>query len=126
MRLLLDTHIVLWAATGDERLGKTVLSALADPDNERIVSHASLWEIAIKRSVGKLIVSEADIDQALADMATDELPIARRHILATAALPPHHRDPFDRLLIVQAQCEGLTLVTADRQFKAYAIPILPA
>lgn len=85
-----------------------------------------MWEIAIKQRVGKLSLTDADIDQTLLDLSADEIKIERRHVLATAQLPLHHRDPFDRLLIAQAQLEGLTVVTSDRQFGAYGISILPA
>lgn len=126
MRLLLDTHVILWIAEGGRQLNPKAYAILADPMNDRIVSHVSLWELAIQRSTGKLNVSEEDIDRALLDMAADELPIARRHVQEVAALPFHHRDPFDRLLIAQAKAEGLLVATRDRSFAAYGIRILPA
>jgi PIN domain nuclease of toxin-antitoxin system len=82
--------------------------------------------MAIKRSTGKLAVSEEDVDRALDEMVVEELPIRRQHVLGVGSLPFHHRDPFDRLLIAQAQAEDLTLVTSDRKFAAYGIRLLPA
>jgi PIN domain nuclease of toxin-antitoxin system len=126
VRILLDTHIILWIADGGERLSKRAAALIADPGNDRIVSHVSLWELAIKRSIGKLAVSESDIEQVLVDIAADELPIERRHVLATASLPLHHRDPFDRLLIAQAKAENLVIASADSEFAAYGVDLLPA
>ncbi len=123
MKLLLDTHIILWLAEG-RALNEKIQSVLADPANDRLVSHVSLWEIAIKRSTGKLIVTADDIDQALDAMATTELPIARSHVLGVENIPFHHSDPFDRLLIAQAIEENAVMVTADRIFSAYGIPLL--
>ena len=126
MRLLLDTHVVLWIGEGGRQLNPKAYAILADPMNDRIVSHVSLWEFAIKRSVGKFTISEREIDRALDDMVAEELPIARHHVQAVAALPFHHRDPFDRLLIAQAKAEDLIVATRDRSFAAYGIRILPA
>jgi PIN domain nuclease of toxin-antitoxin system len=107
-------------------LSKRVQDLLYDPATPRYVSLVSLWEIAIKRSTGKLSMPDAVIVATLDDLAADELPIARRHVLAVADLPFHHRDPFDRLLIAQAKAEGLIVVTSDRHFAAYDVSILPA
>ena len=126
MRLLLDTSIIIVASRTPDRLSVKARAALLDPSIERYVSLVSLWEIAIKRGAGKLTFSDADIDQTLLDLTAEELPIRRRHVLAGGSLPFHHRDPFDRLLIAQAQAEDLTLVTSDRQFAAYGVRLLPA
>jgi PIN domain nuclease of toxin-antitoxin system len=123
---LLDTHVLLWIADGAERLNAKTRAILADPLNDRIVSHVSLWEIAIKRSTGKLRVSEQDIDRAMKDMAVQELPIGRDHVTYVGGLPFYHRDPFDRLLIAQAQIENLIIATRDRYFTAYGVRLLPA
>jgi PIN domain nuclease of toxin-antitoxin system len=123
---LLDTHVVLWIADGGQRLNPKTHAILANPLNERLVSHVSLWEMAIKRSAGKLTATEQDIDRALGEMAVIELSIARHHVQAVGTLPFHHRDPFDRLLIAQAKTEKLTLISSDRHFAAYEIKLLPA
>ena len=97
MRLLLDTHVILWLADGGQRLNPKTFAIVAHPMNDRVVSDVSLWEIAIKRSTGKLIVNKHDIDQALEEMAVEELPISRHHVQSVSSLPFHHRDLFDRL-----------------------------
>ncbi len=124
MRLLLDTQILVWATQASFRISKPARDALADPVNHRFVSLASIWEIAIKRTIGKLPITETMIDKALYDLVIDELPLLREHISIVSSLPLHHRDPFDRLLIAQAKAEGLTIVTSDRAFAGYGIPIL--
>jgi PIN domain nuclease of toxin-antitoxin system len=103
-----------------------VRGALLDPAIVRFVSHVSLWEIAIKRTTKKLAFSDEDIAQTTIDLSAEELLIARHHVLSVSDLPLIHRDPFDRLLIAQAKLEGLTIVTSDRQFEAYGIPVLAA
>jgi PIN domain nuclease of toxin-antitoxin system len=123
---LLDTQIIVLAARTPEKLSERVRRALLDPANERYVSLVSLWEIAIKRSTGRLSVTDADIDQTLIDLAAEDMPIRRQHVLGVADLPFHHRDPFDRLLIAQAKIENLTLATSDRHFPAYGIGVLRA
>jgi PIN domain nuclease of toxin-antitoxin system len=123
---LLDTQIVIIAARTPERLSERARAALLDGGVPRYVSLVSLWEIVIKRGTGKLAMTNQEIDQTLADLAASELPIHRQHVLEVAALPFHHRDPFDRLLIAQAKAEDLIVVTRDRSFAAYGIRILPA
>ncbi len=125
MRLLLDSQVVLWSLECPERLSEEVVAAITDPLNSVDVSVASLWELAIKQSIGKLKV-DGDLREHLRLQSFSELPVLGEHAVAVRDLPAHHRDPFDRLLIAQACCEGLTIITADRAFAAYDVPIMPA
>jgi PIN domain nuclease of toxin-antitoxin system len=125
VRLLLDSQVVLWSLESPERLATEAVAAITDPANSVDVSVASLWELAIKQSIGKLKV-DGDLREHLTLQSFSELPVLGEHALAVRDLPRHHRDPFDRLLIAQAMCEGLTVVTSDRAFAAYDVPILPA
>ncbi|MGH3982113.1 MAG: type II toxin-antitoxin system VapC family toxin [Pseudonocardiaceae bacterium] len=125
MRLLLDSQVVLWSLESPERLATEAVAAITDPANSVDVSVASLWELAIKQSIGKLKV-DGDLREHLTLQSFSELPVLGEHTVAVRDLPLHHRDPFDRLLIAQAMCEGLTVVTSDRAFAAYDVPILPA
>jgi len=125
VRLLLDSHVVLWSLQSPERLPTEVVTVITDPGNSVDVSVASLWELAIKQSIGKLTV-DGDLREHLTLQSFSELPVLGEHAVAVRGLPPHHRDPFDRLLIAQARCEGLTIVTSDPAFAAYDVPILPA
>jgi PIN domain nuclease of toxin-antitoxin system len=121
--LLLDTHALLWSV-GDENLlppaTHEVLSAGVVP---AYVSVASIWEIAIKRASGKLDAPESLLDKVAAARFI-ELRITFEHAIRAGALPPHHRDPFDRMLVAQAQSEGLTLVTNDKRIVVYDVPLL--
>lgn len=126
MRLLLDTHAWLWLQRAPERLG-TALPALEDPDNELLFSAASSWEIAIKYSIGKLALPEPPVTyvpERIASSGVVPLAIQHSHALAVAALPVHHSDPFDRILIVQAIAEGARLVTSDEAFRPYDVDLL--
>jgi PIN domain nuclease of toxin-antitoxin system len=125
VRLLLDSQVVLWSLRSPELLSPEVVTAVIDSSNSVDVSVASLWELAIKQSVGKLTV-DGDLREHLKLQSFSELPVLGEHAMAVQRLPLHHRDPFDRMLIAQAQCEGLTIVTSDRAFAAYGVPILPA
>lgn len=125
MRLLLDSHVLLWWFDGGEQLGETTRSAIGDPGNQALVSAATLWELSIKQSVGKLVV-DVDLREHAVEQGFEELPVTGRHALAVRDLPRHHRDPFDRMLVAQAGLEGLTLVTADRLLSAYDVPVLHA
>lgn len=125
MRLLLDSQVVLWSLQSPERLPPRALTAITDPLNSVDVSVASLWELAIKQSVGKLTV-DGDLREHLTLQSFSELPVLGEHAMTVQHLPLHHRDPFDRLIIAQAMCEGLTIITGDRAFTAYDVPILPA
>lgn len=123
MRLLLDSQVVLWSLRSPEQLPPETAAAITDPTNSVDVSVALLWELAIKQSIGKLKV-DGDLREHLRLQSFTELPVLGEHALAVRDLPPHHRDSFDRLLIAQARCEGLTIVTADRAFTAYDVPIM--
>jgi PIN domain nuclease of toxin-antitoxin system len=120
MRLLLDTHILLWWVMADRRLSKSIVKILASADNDVAVSAASIWEIAIKRMLGRI---EIDLDELLSSIAADgftELPLRFRHSLTLESLPPRHDDPFDRILIAQSIAEGRKLVSKDDAVLAYA------
>lgn len=123
MKVLLDTHIVLWWLAGDPALPAKARGVIADPDTVVAVSAASAWEIAIKRAKGRLEVPD-DFGGALRENAFDSLAITVEHALAAGALPDHHADPFDRMLVAQAQLEDLTLVTVDHRFSDYAVDVL--
>lgn len=125
MRLLLDTHVLLWWLDDNPALSAEARDLISLGENEVYVSAISAAEIAIKSSVGKLRIP-SDLEQQLDRNAFAPLPLRVRHGLAVETLPLHHRDPFDRLLIAQARCEDLTLATADRMFAAYDIRIVDA
>ena len=119
-RLLLDTHVVLWALDDHPKLSLRARSAITNPANEVFVSAASIWEIAIKRSLGKLQAPDS-ITSWIEASGFLELPITSFHAEQAGDLPFHHRDPFDRMLVAQAQAEGLTLVTADQDIHLYGV-----
>lgn len=123
MRLLLDTHTLVWQGVSPEKLSPRARQLLADAANERLVSIASLWEIAIKVGLGKLALRhdsfEKLIDNGLAAAKANLLPIETQHVKLVASLPQHHRDPFDRLLVAQALAENIPLLSADAEFDAY-------
>lgn len=122
MRLLLDTHALLWALVAPTKLPAGLRAELADGAHEVFASAANTWEIAIKSALGKI---DADLDEVIAASSTTgfvELPIRMAHTAKLRALPPVHRDPFDRLLASQALVEGLTLATRDRIFDEYRVP----
>jgi PIN domain nuclease of toxin-antitoxin system len=122
MRLLLDTHVLLWALADPRRLPGAARDAIEDGDNDVLFSAASIWEIAIKSQVlrAEFGVDTATIIGAARDLRFDELAVGAEHAAAVAALPPHHKDPFDRLLVAQALTEPARLVTADRALAAYS------
>jgi len=121
MKLLLDTHAFLWWDSGDAHLPETLRSAIASPRNEVYVSAVTVWEIAIKRASGKLNFL-ASAAKAIEDHGFLPLAITVEHAECAGALPQLHRDPFDRLLVAQAQLEGLVLVTVDEQILRYQVP----
>lgn len=125
MRLLLDTHPLLWWLARLPRLGPGALAAITSPASEVHVSGVTAGEISVKRARGKLDAPD-DLPTQLERHGFAELPFTVRHGQAVLDLPLHHKDPFDRFLIAQARVEGLTLVTADRQMNAYDVPILLA
>lgn len=125
MKLLLDTHLLLWAAGAPEQLPAAARPLLEDPQNELLFSAASLWEIAIKRGLGR---SDFQVDarvlrRGLLDNGYQELPIGSEHAVSIDSLPPLHKDPFDRMLVAQATVEGITLLTADTWVAQYPGPI---
>ncbi len=123
-QLLLDTHVALWWLV-DERLEVEAREAIADPANRVLVSIVSAWEVAIKQGLGRLVVRE-DYLEVLQDVGVDLLGLTREHVRGVSGLPQHHRDPFDRMLVAQAQEEGLTLVSRDRRLSLYDVPVLRA
>ena len=125
MKLLLDTHLLLWAAGEPKRLSKQARTLIANPDNELLFSAASLWEVAIKRGLGRedFKVDARLLRRGLLDNGYSELPIISDHVVATESLPPIHKDPFDRVLVAQATVEGVTLLTIDSLVAQYPGPI---
>jgi len=127
MKLLLDTHILIWLIDGNQKLNQTSRQAIEDESNSLHLSIASLWEIAIKTSLGKLelgIPLEQILTNFILPSGIEILPIHLPHLLVLQTLPFHHRDPFDRLLISQAKSESLILVTEDSMFEQYEVEIL--
>ncbi len=124
MKLLLDTHILLWWLADDARLPPEAHRGIADRATEVVISAATAWEIAVKRSAGRLDAPD-DLPGALARHGFDPLAITVEHALSAGSLPLHHGDPFDRMLIAQAHLEGLTLVTVDPTFAEYGVDLLP-
>ena len=122
MLLLLDTHVVVWWRTNDVALQGEARAGITSADRV-FVSAASAWEVAIKVALGKLRIPGA-FAEAVEASGFDELPITFRHAAHAGGLPPHHADPFDRMLIAQAIGEGLTVVTHDRAFAAYGVPVI--
>ena len=125
-RLLLDTHAFLWFVFDDERLSETVAASIADPAIEKILSIASLWEIAIKVSLGKLELGtslERFFATEIEGRDLELLAITNAHLIRVAGLPFHHRDPFDRLIIAQAAIEGVPIATGDACFAPYGVMV---
>jgi PIN domain nuclease of toxin-antitoxin system len=125
MKFLLDTHTLLWVLADDPRLGERAKKEVLASDNQLFFSLASYWEICIKVSLGKLLLIEgwSDLlDKEMARLGIETLAIRQQHLLGVLRLPFHHRDPFDRLLVSQAECDGLTIITADRNITRYDIP----
>jgi PIN domain nuclease of toxin-antitoxin system len=124
VKLLLDSHTLIWAADDPAKLTALAQALLQDPSHDRLVSAASLWEIAIKLSLGRLPLSlpyRQWMDMAIADLSLVVLPITLDHAERQAILPWHHRDPFDRLIVAQAQVEGVPLVSTDAKLDIYGI-----
>ena len=118
MRFLADTHAFLWWLDDDPRLGAGARDRMADPRSTVWISAASIWEIAIKSQLGKLSV-DADLSQEIGENGFLELPMTARHAAAAGALPPHHRDPFDRMLIAQSRLEDLRILSRDSVLGLY-------
>ena len=129
MRLLLDTHVLLWSFLSPERLSPHARDVLSGPENQVFVSVASAWEVAIKQSLGKLELPD-DAERWLPEMlrrsGASLLDIGLRAALRVRALPLHHNDPFDRMLIAQALEDGFTIVTRDKSFSSYGVPLMAA
>jgi PIN domain nuclease of toxin-antitoxin system len=123
MSLLLDTHIVLWWLTDDPTLADDIKDRL-DQEADVYVSSATVWEVTIKQALGKL--EPADLPERICDSGFRLLDITAEHGIAAGRLPMHHRDPFDRMLVAQAQLEGLTLVSRDPQVQKYNVEFLSA
>lgn len=123
MRLLLDTHAFLWWDSEDAKLPEILRSAIESATNTVYVSAVTVWEIAIKRASGKLVYGQG-VGRAIREHGFEALPITVEHAEWAGSLPQLHRDPFDRLLVAQAQLEGLVLVTVDEQILRYQVPHL--
>lgn len=124
MRLLLDTHALIWSADDPSKLSATALAAMRDPANDLLLSAATVWELAIKVGQGKLTLSmpyRAWMDTAIADLRLSLLPITVEYADRMSALPPHHKDPFDRLIVAQALVTGIPIVGADGTFDHYGV-----
>jgi PIN domain nuclease of toxin-antitoxin system len=129
VKLLVDTHCWLWLSVSPERISKHAMKHLKDEDNELFLSAASAWEIAIKYSIGKLRLPAPPrefVPRLLTETQTYPMAVQHDHAFRTAELPNHHADPFDRLLIAQAQAEGMPIVTHDQNFKLYDVKIIAA
>jgi PIN domain nuclease of toxin-antitoxin system len=126
VRLLLDTHVFLWWLGDDPTLSPDTRAAMTDPTSLVHVSAATVWEIAIKAHLGRLDTGGADMAHEILANGFIELPMTARHAHTAGWLPRHHDDPFDRMLIAQAQVEALTIVTRDTAFRSYDVALLPA
>lgn len=124
-RLLLDTHVFLWWLNDDSQLGEKARAAILDERNQVFVSAASGWEIAIKKAIGSLEAPD-NLDALVEDEGFSHLPITFFHGEQAGALPAHHKDPFDRMLVAQAQAEGLIVVTKDPEIKKYGVRVMEA
>jgi PIN domain nuclease of toxin-antitoxin system len=123
LRLLLDTHAALWWLTDDQRLSETAARHVADDSNQVLLSAAVVWEVAVKRSLGKLR-APPDFAAALLAGGLQPLAVTVEHAEAVEHLPWHHRDPFDRLLVAQASSEGAAIVSRDAALRDYGIPVI--
>src|SRR5215218_1364268 len=126
MKFLLDSHALHWTVLEPDNLKLATAEAVTDPGNAVFYSAVNLWELAIKRAKGRFKFDDEEMLDAIRDQGFDELTVTTRHGLEAASLPPHHADPFDRMLIAQARLEGLTLVTSDRQFWQYRVLLMEA
>ena len=124
MKLLLDSHILLWWSVGDARLGKRAEKLLMADENELYVSAASWWELAIKQALGRLRLDMAKTWQVLAQRGVGAIPVTFQHAQEAGALATFHSDPFDHMLVAQAAFEGFVLLTRDKKLKPYGKPVL--
>jgi PIN domain nuclease of toxin-antitoxin system len=121
VRLLIDTHVFIWMTVEPARVRDDARRALAAPANTVFVSAASIWEIAIKRALGRLEFPLEELDMIFARIGFDPLPVTAAHGVVAGSLPRHHADPFDRMLVAQARLEDLVLVSEDRAFPPYGV-----
>ncbi len=121
MRLLLDTHVLLWWLSDDRKLATSGRQIIANPNNDVFVSSASVWEISIKTALGRLEIELDDLENAIARNGFRSLSIGFRHAITAGRLPAVHRDPFDRMLVAQASVEELRIVSHDRVFERYGL-----
>ncbi len=124
MRILLDTQILIWQFAGDPRLTPRYQNVLLQTDTIKVASDVSIWEVAIKIRTGRLALALDEFDAAIDACGYARLSIERRHLERLLALPEIHKDPFDHLLIAQAQCENLSILTADAKFRAYPVELV--
>jgi len=124
VRLLLDTHVLVWCLSGDRKLPPATADLIRNPETEVYFSAASIWEVAIKSALGKMRADASAMLKNLVDEGFRELPVMARHTVATVTLPMHHRDPFDRLLVAQSRLESLRLLTDDRIMALYGEPVV--
>lgn len=124
MRILLDTHALIWALAAPSRLPAAMRHAVQSAENEVYASLASAWEIAIKVGLGRLVFDLESMESTLAASGIQTLEISLRHTARVAELPQHHGDPFDRMLVAQALCESMTLVSRDRELAKYGVKLL--
>lgn len=125
MKLLLDTHLLLWTAGRPDLLSTEALALIGDTGSELAFSAVSLWEVAIKNALGRadFSVNLRALRRGLLENGYHEVPVLGEHALALETLPPHHRDPFDRMLVAQARIEGITLLTSDATLARYGEPV---
>ncbi len=129
MKILVDTQVALWMAVGSKKLKASTVKLLTGIDTTRFFSAVSAWEIAVKWRLGKLPLPDHPriwVSRMMKELALEALPILHAHVVRTADLPDHHRDPFDRILIAQAKVEGAAVATADKLLRKYDIEVLPA
>jgi len=127
VRILVDTQCWIWMLAAPERFAPSTRQLLQDPSTELLVSAASIWEVAIKSGLGKLTLPgapQAVVPEMMERSRVTSLPVLASHAVRVASLPHHHRDPFDRMLVAQAQLEGLPILTADRALAAYEVEVL--
>lgn len=124
-RILLDTHAILWWLSGNQLLGRNSIETISNQDNDIFVSAASIWEIAINKKKG-LLEAPDDFDSIIVEEGFKQLPISLYHAERAGELELHHKDPFDRMLIVQAQAEGLSLMTSDKAISMYSVKVINA
>ena len=128
MKLLIDTHILLWASNADPQLEQAAIDLIEDPNTELLLSMASVWEMAIRINLGKLQLGQplqTFIESTTQRYGVTLFPIALEHLIAVSSLPHHHRDPFDRLLIAQAIVDNISVLSQDKTFRQYPIRVLP-